>query len=72
MKTVTIGKHGERGGSMIVLCLVTVTVLTIAAGITALVAQGSKVTLSRSNMISAQEFAQGAAVIACSDSEQIV
>ena len=67
MKTVTIGKHGERGGSMIVLCLVTVTVLTIAAGITALVAQGSKVTLSRSNMISAQEFAQGAAVIACSD-----
>ncbi len=67
MKTFTIRKHGERGGSMIVLCLVTVTVVTIAAGITALVAQGSKVTLSRSNMISAREFAQGAAVIACSD-----
>ena len=67
MKTVTIRKQGEWGGSMIVLCLVTVTVVTIAAGITALVAQGAKVTLSRSNMISAREFAQGAAVIACSD-----
>jgi len=67
MKTIILKNHRERGGSLIVLCLVTVTVVTIAAGITALVAQGSKVTLSRSNMISAQEFAQGAAVIACTD-----
>lgn len=52
---------------MIILLFVLVTVIAVGGGIAAHVAQTCMLTRDRGNMVSALQYAQGAAVIACSE-----
>src|SRR5450756_944480 len=57
----------ERGSAIVVYCIVLVTVIVAIGGLATLVSQTTRVSRSRSNMIAAQQYAQGGAVIAASD-----
>jgi hypothetical protein len=60
-------RRDERGSTVIVYCVVAVSVLVAIAGVANLVARTSTITQRRSNVIAAQQYAQGGVVVACSD-----
>lgn len=68
MKITTGGlKRNEAGSSLLIYCVVLVTVVLVVGALAPLVTQTTNVTLRRSNMIQAFQYAEGGAVIACSD-----
>jgi hypothetical protein len=57
----------EKGGTMVVLLMVLLMASIAIAGVMSMVSQQSRLTGRRANVISALQYVQGAAAIACSD-----
>jgi hypothetical protein len=73
MKISSFGKRqGERGSTIIVYCVVAVAVIVALAGVASLVARTATITERRSNVISAQQYAQAGVVAACSDLNNVL
>lgn len=61
------GKNRVKGGTMIVFLMVVLMASVAIAGVMSLVSQQAKLTGRRGNVIAALQYAQGGAVIACTD-----
>lgn len=68
MKLLASGRRGgEQGSTVIVYCAIAASVLVGIAGVAALVSRSATITSRRGNVAAAQQYAQGAVVVACND-----
>src|ERR1044071_764011 len=65
--TISVHRSSERGGAILVYFILMGILISAIASLSVYVTQTAKLASRRSSMIAAQQYAEGAAVIACSD-----